>query len=200
MKIGIDFDNTIANYENAFYRAALDRGLVPKDISQKKNHVRDFLNKNNKKNAFTELQGYIYGARMDLARPFVHSLDFIKKAKIKNHEIYVVSHKSRHPIRGPKYNLHEAATNFLVDWGFLDQDCLTLSDIYFEETKEKKISRIYDLEIEIFIDDLPEILHLLDLMNNKNKILFDPGNIYSQMDFPFLNIDSWLNIAKYLEV
>lgn len=200
MKIGIDFDNTIANYESAFYHAALDRGLVPKEISQKKNDVRDFLNNNNEKNAFTELQGYIYGARMDLARPFGDSLDFIKKAKIKNHEIYIVSHKSLYPIRGPKYNLHEAATKFLIDWGFIGKDYLTFRDVYFEETKEKKISRIYDLDINIFIDDLPEILHLLDLMSDKNKILFDPSNNHSQKGYTFTNINSWFNIAKFLEV
>ena len=44
MRIGIDFDNTIVDYEGAFHAAAMERGLVTADLPKTKNSVRDFLN------------------------------------------------------------------------------------------------------------------------------------------------------------
>ena len=66
MRIGIDFDNTIACYDGVFHAAALERGLIPADLGRDKNSVRDHLNGAGRKDDFTELQGYVYGARMDL--------------------------------------------------------------------------------------------------------------------------------------
>src|SRR6185437_11131914 len=40
MRIGIDFDNTIACYDGVFHAAALERGLIPKDLARDKNSVR----------------------------------------------------------------------------------------------------------------------------------------------------------------
>ena len=67
MRIGIDFDNTIACYDGVFHAAALERGLIPAQLGRDKNSVRDYLNGAGRADDFTELQGYVYGARMDLA-------------------------------------------------------------------------------------------------------------------------------------
>jgi len=61
MRIGIDFDNTIACYDGVFHAAALERGLIPADIGRDKNSVRDHLNGAGRNDDFTELQGYVYG-------------------------------------------------------------------------------------------------------------------------------------------
>ena len=45
MRIGIDFDNTIVDYEGAFHAAAMERGLITADLPKTKNSVRDFLNR-----------------------------------------------------------------------------------------------------------------------------------------------------------
>lgn len=199
MRIGIDFDNTIVNYESTFYYAALDRGLIPGDIKKSKNDIRDYLNNNGQKDAFTELQGYVYGARMDLAKPFDGVLNFIRKAKAKNYKMNIVSHKSVYPLRGPKFNLHEAATKFLFDSGFINENLLAIDDVYFEETKEQKIQRIKNLDLDVFIDDLPEILDLLEFINIKKRVLFDPGKIYL-INPRFIKMDSWIEIARFLGV
>ncbi|HEY1414093.1 MAG TPA: hypothetical protein VGF36_18245, partial [Rhodopila sp.] len=70
MRIGIDFDNTIACYDGVFHQAALERGLIPPDLAHDKNSVRDHLNGSGRKNDFTELQGYVYGTRMELVSPY----------------------------------------------------------------------------------------------------------------------------------
>src|SRR5579883_2684875 len=81
MRIGIDFDNTIACYDGVFHAAALERGLIPPDLARDKNSVRDHLNGSGRKDDFTELQGYVYGARMDLVSPFPGFAEFIRVAK-----------------------------------------------------------------------------------------------------------------------
>ena len=61
MRIGVDFDNTIANYDGVFHKAALERGLIPASLGSGKTDVRDYLNGSGRKDEFTELQGYVYG-------------------------------------------------------------------------------------------------------------------------------------------
>ena len=102
MRIGIDFDNTIACYDGVFHAAALERGLIPAKLGRDKNSVRDYLNGIGRADDFTELQGYVYGARMELAAPYPGFADFIGAARQAGHELFIVSHKTRHPYLGEK--------------------------------------------------------------------------------------------------
>ena len=112
MRIGIDFDNTIACYDGVFHEAALERGLIPPDLARDKNSVRDHLNGAGRKDDFTELQGYVYGARMELVSPYPGFAEFVGAARKAGHDLFVVSHKTRHPILGPKHDMHAAARFF----------------------------------------------------------------------------------------
>ena len=100
MRIGIDFDNTIACYDGVFHAAALERGLIPADLGRDKNSVRDHLNGSGRKDDFTELQGYVYGARMDLVSPYPGFAEFVAAARKANHELFIVSHKTKYPMLG----------------------------------------------------------------------------------------------------
>ncbi len=79
MRIGIDFDNTIACYDGVFHQAALERGLIPPDLARDKNSVRDHLNGSGRKDDFTELQGYVYGTRMELVSLYPGFAEFIAR-------------------------------------------------------------------------------------------------------------------------
>ena len=46
--IGIDFDNTIINYNLVFYKIALKKKLIKKDINKNKSSVKEYLLHNNK--------------------------------------------------------------------------------------------------------------------------------------------------------
>lgn len=181
MRIGIDFDNTIACYDGVFHAAALERGLIPRDLARDKNSVRDHLNGSGRKDDFTELQGYIYGARMDLVSPFPGFAEFIGVAQRASHEIFIVSHKTRHPILGPRHDMHAAARAFLVDRGLIGKGAgqIDPAKVFFELTKEEKVARAADLRVEMFIDDLPEILAMPGFPDGMRKILFDPDNQFA---------------------
>ena len=179
MRIGLDFDNTIANYDGVFHAAAVERGLVPVDLDTGKNAVRDYLNGSGRKDAFTELQGYVYGARMDLVAPYPGVADFVATARRAGHTLYVVSHKTRQPILGPAYDLHEAARRFLEASGFFGDAMIAPEHACFELTKEDKVARAAALDLEVFVDDLPEILTMTGFPAGMRRILFDPQDTLS---------------------
>jgi hypothetical protein len=181
MRIGIDFDNTIACYDGVFHAAALERGLIPPDLGRDKNSVRDHLNGSGRKDDFTELQGYVYGARMDLVSPFPGFAEFIGVAQGLGHELFIVSHKTRHPILGPKHDMHAAARAFLTDRGLIGAGTSRIdpAKVFFELTKEAKVARAAGLGCDLFIDDLPEILAMPGFPEGMQKILFDPDNQFA---------------------
>jgi len=177
MRIGIDFDNTIACYDGVFHAAALERGLIETSLPRDKNSVRDHLNGTGQADAFTELQGYVYGLRMDLAAPYPGAVDFMRAARADGHDLFIVSHKTRHPMIGPRHDLHAAARGFLEAHGLLGPDGLVAGEqAHFELTKEEKLARAVALCVDVFIDDLPEILAMPGWPASLRRVLFDPEN------------------------
>ena len=157
-----------------FHAAALERGLIPAELRRDKNSVRDFLNGSGRKDAFTELQGYVYGSRMDLASPYDGACEFIADARVAGHEVFIVSHKTRHPLAGERYDLHAAARGFLVDRSITGPDRLDPGHVFFELTQDGKRDRAVAMGVEVFIDDLPDILALPGWPESMRKVLFDP--------------------------
>jgi hypothetical protein len=203
MRIGIDFDNTIACYDGVFHAAALERGLIPADLGRDKNSVRDHLNGSGRKDDFTELQGYVYGARMDLVSPYPGFDVFIAATRKAGHDLFIVSHKTRHPILGPKHDMHAAARGFLADRGLMGAAPTQIppGNVFFELTKDEKVARAYALDCQVFIDDLPEILGMAGFPDGMRKILFDPDSQFSGAAGQAAQFDrrtSWAELAADL--
>ena len=197
MRIGIDFDNTIACYDGVFHAAALERGLIPSDLARDKNSVRDHLNGSGRKDDFTELQGHVYGARMDLVSPFPGFAEFIGTAQSAGHQLFIVSHKTRHPILGPKHDMHAAARGFLAARGLIGDGVSRIdpAQVFFELTKEEKVARAADIRCDMFVDDLPEILAMSGFPEGMQKILFDPDNRFSGNAGELDRRSSWAAIS-----
>jgi hypothetical protein len=197
MRIGIDFDNTIACYDGVFYRAALELGLIPTDLSRSKNAVRDHLNNSGRKDEFTELQGYVYGARMDLVSCYPGVLEFIRAAERGGHDLYIVSHKTRHPILGPKRDMHAAAREFLKTHKLVGVGAVPEQNVFFALTKEDKVAQATILSCQAFVDDLPEILGMPGFPAGMRAILFDPESHFSGQTL-FERHASWPSIGEAL--
>ncbi len=191
MRIGIDFDNTIVCYDDVFYKAACLRELIPPHLARSKGAVRDYLRSIGKEDAWTELQGDVYGARMDLAHPFPGVSDFFQKCSDGHISSFIISHKTLHPFLGPRYNLHDAAKKWLSSQRFCGP-----TDAHFELTLAEKLARIGSLQCTHFIDDLPELLAEKAFPPHVEKILFDPNDQYS--DGSYLRVRSWKDIIKRL--
>jgi hypothetical protein len=204
MRIGIDFDNTIACYDGVFHAAALERGLIPAELGRDKNSVRDHLNGTGRADKFTELQGHVYGTRMELVSLYPGVAEFVTVARGNGHDLFIVSHKTLHPILGPQHDLHAAARGFLATRGLMGTTPAQIepSRVFFELTREAKIARAAALRCDMFIDDLPEILALPGFPADMRRVLFDPDNRFAGITCDIGNLDrrtSWPAIAAELQ-
>src|SRR6516165_7715035 len=176
MLIGIDFDNTIVCYDELFYRVAVEQRLIPVSVHASKSAVRGYLEEREQGDAWTELQGYVYGARLSEAEVFPGALEFLGRCARSGYGLCIISHKTRYPALGPRYDLHQAAQQWLEMQGFFDANKIGLSrnQVYFELTQEAKVDRIAEVGCSVFIDDLPEVLTKRGFPAKVKRILFDP--------------------------
>lgn len=173
MRIGIDFDNTIACYDDAFHRAAVAQGLIPDTVGRDKTSVREHLRGLGRDPDFTLLQGFVYGPGMQYARLYPGLREALAALRSAGHRLFIVSHRTRAPFAGPQYDLHAAARDFVARQG-LTNDGFAPDEIWFEETRDAKLARAAALGCEVFIDDLPEVLAASGFPPTARAILFDP--------------------------
>jgi hypothetical protein len=160
MRIGIDFDNTIVCYDNVFSAAARQLGFVEASWTVTKTQLRNWLRAQNGGEAkWQRLQGHAYGSGIMFAAPFPGIIDFLDAAAQRNADVFVVSHKTQygHKDKG-RTDLREAARKWMIQTGLLREEGGLKSDrIFFEDDLEAKVKRIAALDLDVFIDDLPEV-------------------------------------------
>lgn len=200
MRIGLDFDNTIVSYDALFHKVAREKDLVPPDIPANKVAVRDYLRRIGREEAWTEMQGYVYGTRLDEALVYTGMIEFLRWTGQVGHDLAIVSHKTRHPFLGPKYDLHAAARGWVERHLCADGSALVPADkVFFELTKEEKLARIGTIGCDVFIDDLPEILQADGFPATTRRVLFDPECHHTAASLPGVTVlQSWDGIAQYL--
>ncbi len=176
MLIGIDFDNTIIDYHDIFHTAAVDRRLVPPNVHKSKNAVRDYLRTEGQEQEWTALQGYVYGIGIKKARPFPGVMDFLQGCKRHGIGTVIISHKTRYPVIGHRYDLRKAALEWLGAQGFFDTSRTGLSEqmVHFSSTIEEKIRTISRTGCTAFVDDLLEIFMHADFPSHIQRYLFAP--------------------------
>lgn len=196
--LGIDFDNTIVLYDQIFYDLAFKKGYIEKNTSKNKKAVRDMMIKKGIEEKFTEMQGEIYGklisnSKMQLG--LSNALQFLAKRGVK---ISIVSHKTKFPIKGKKYDLHNAALMWLKKNKFFDEEYIGLKqkNVYFEPSVEAKVKRIEAIGCTHFIDDLEKILEKID--ESIVKILFSKKIDKKKVNSDYLSVDNWKDICDII--
>ena len=74
IKLGLDFDNTLIDYDEVFYKIAFQKGLIPKSIDRNKASVRTYLVNKNREEEFKP-DGE---KRCQVARERVDALHFLR--------------------------------------------------------------------------------------------------------------------------
>lgn len=200
MIIGLDFDNTIVKYDRVFHEVAREKGLIGNDVPVSKIAVRNNLREQGNEDAWTEMQGYVYGCRMDLAEIYEGALDLMRVARDKGIQCKIISHKTQFPYMGPQYDLHKAARDFIVK--FLADEkgpLIAPGNISFHETKARKIAHIGDMKCDFFLDDLPEILLDPKFPKVTKGLLFDPDG-HHQDQAALTQIGNWTAFGEYLKL
>jgi hypothetical protein len=201
MRLGVDFDNTIVCYDQVFHQVALAEGMIDPQAPTGKEQVRDHLRDRGGEEDWILLQGLVYGARLNQAPPFPGVREFFRRAIKRGVEIFIISHKTRAPYRGPAYDLHQAALEWLAQMGFHDPAGVGLSRqrVFLELTKQDKLARIARLGCTHFIDDLPEFLAEPDFPAITQPILFAPQG-RARSEERFVRLDSWFAADQVLAV
>ena len=197
--VGLDFDNNLISYDELFHKVALEKKLIPFNFPKQKVQIRDYLRNKNLDDKFTTIQAEVYGNRILEAEPSKGVIKALLELRQKNVGMYIISHKTQYPYKGPKYNLHESATKWLEKNNFFDSSGLkfTREDVFFEVSKLKKVNKIHDLECTHFIDDLPEILELIN--SDCSKILYNPFNKEIKKN-RYLNLKKWDDLKNLIKI
>jgi len=192
MLLGLDFDNTLANYNSVFLELAKHSQLIDDNWKGDKKELRDYLRTlPDGEYLWQKLQGKVYGKWMHKAKLFDGVKDFLLECKGNNIPIVIVSHKTVYGIHDEdKILLREEAWNWLKNNDFFDVLGIKPERVYFESTKEEKIRRIASLGCTHYIDDLLEILIHQNFPQNTKKILFSKDADNNQMN-DIYHFDDW---------
>tara|TARA_B100002019_G_C21226438_1_gene577617 strand:+ start:182 stop:787 length:606 start_codon:yes stop_codon:yes gene_type:complete len=194
--IGLDFDNTLIDYDFLFYKTAFELDLIPHNIKKSKKAVREYLLKIGKEDFFTLIQGEVYGKSIQFAEQSEGVMDALMNLKLKGYEFVIVSHKTRFPIIGKKYDLHKSALNWLRKNSFMDTKGLNmkLENIHFLSTKLNKINKINSIKCDYFIDDLKEILEMIDC--NVCRIHYNRNEETKYLNDNFYTFNNWKKLIS----
>jgi hypothetical protein len=193
MKIGFDFDNTIVCYDEAFDILSGTLNL-PTELSRNKLSIRDYLRSENRESEWTEFQGTLYGPGMQHARPYESFVETAQYLKLQEHELFIVSHRSKYPYAGEKHDLHHFAKNWISNQINTNQ-LIDNNNIFFLETLNNKISKIEELKIDLFIDDLTDVINHEIFPLKTKSILFDPDNKKKEIEN---RISNWKQFVSYV--
>jgi hypothetical protein len=198
MHIGIDFDNTLVGYDALFRKVAGEWGVVPDDLRPTKLAVRDWLRAAGQEDRWTEMQGHVYGARMDEATAYPGAIEFILAMLGRGYTVSIVSHKTRHPFMGPKHDLHVAARGWIAHHLQPQLDAAGVAiGVFFELTKGEKLARIGQCGCDSFIDDLPEILLAPEFPSATRALLFDPECMH--VPATLTRFVSWVSLSEFFK-
>ncbi len=162
MHIGIDFDNTIVHCDDLFYKCALEEKLIKPDIEASKDKIKSYISEFPRGNEkWTTLQAIVYGRRMSEAVFKDGAKRFIERCVQDKIKVSIISHKTEFDASGSGINLRESALKWMIKNNFFLKDGLNFNkeDVFFESTREEKISRIIERKCTHFIDDLIEVFN-----------------------------------------
>jgi len=121
VRLGVDLDNTLIDYDHVFVKEARERGLVDQAFSRSKQSVRDSIRLLPEGElAWQRLQGYVYGRGFPV--PAVEGArEFLRRCRERSIPVYIVSHKTRYGNHDPdRVDLREAALGWLRKQGFFE--------------------------------------------------------------------------------
>ena len=176
LRIGIDFDNTLINYDDVFFAMAKRSGLIGSGVPSRKRDVRDAIRKlPDGELTWQRLQGQVYGKGIAEAAMAAGVKTFLHRCCVEGCVVVIVSHKTEYGHYDPdRVNLRKAALDWMTAQGLFDGDYgISLGNVYFESTRAEKLGRIAGLGLTHFIDDLKEVLADPDFPPNVERILFD---------------------------
>lgn len=193
LRIGVDFDNTLAGYDEVFAAAACDAGLADPGYRGDKQDVRVLCrSRQGGEIDWMRLQGRVYGALMHKARLIDGVRTFFGRCREAGADLFIVSHKTQYGhFDDSKVDLRAAAWAWMDGKGFFDSDGIGLSreNVFFENDRGAKVGRIAALSCAYFVDDLAEVFREPAFPTATQGILFTNGR--AAEPGPYLALSDW---------
>ena len=187
MRIGLDLDHTIISYNDS-YKYIVEELQIETECLTKAELKKFFEEPNRSGVSWLDFQQCLYTFGLEKAVPQPGVLDFLSKARQLEHDLFIVSHKTNthFPLNDKFLNLREEAMRWLLSTRIYPE-LVNRKDIYFVNDGIEKLTKIKDLSLDIFIDDLPEIIFSRDFPASTIGYLFGSRNDKNEMvDFAFL--------------
>ena len=203
MFIGVDFDNTIVQYDELMYEIAAGWGAIPAGTPRNKKQIRDCLRQTmDGEIVWQRLQAEAYGVRILEAAPAAGVEKFFASCKRRAVPLCIVSHKTEVSNLGEsQVNLRASAMSWLKKNGLVatgdTSSGISESAVYFEPSRTAKVARIGSLGVAHFIDDLEETFADPGFPPAVRKILF-AGATHRPID-GVMQFGAWSEILDYFE-
>ena len=201
MRIGIDFDNTLACYQHVFAEVASLLDLVEPNWSGTKFELRELLRlKENGEKKWQQLQGQVYGKYIERAELFPGAANFLLRLKQRCWPIVIVSHKTKFGhYDHDRVPLRQAALDWMENKKCFGNDGLGLKEqnVHFANTREEKVQIIAEQGCDVFIDDLWEVFSELNFPYQTQRILFSKACDSKNSDYNLVS-ESWREISQFL--
>lgn len=194
-RIGIDFDNTIVNYDSVFTFLLKKKFNIYKSGLSKKSIRKLIINLKNEK-SWMQMQGQAYGKYMHKSIISPGFINFLYRSILNGSQIFIVSHKTKFGhFDKSKTNLRNESKKWLKkNVNFNKKICIPEKNIFFLSSIHHKIKKIKSLNLDFFIDDLELILENKNFPSRTKKILFNDSKINNKI----VNFPDWRNISHYI--
>jgi hypothetical protein len=198
--LGVDFDNTLVNYDDVLWKTAQRMGFIADTVRRHKKSIRDAIRplpEGEKK--WQQVQAHVYGKAMAEAMLIDGVAEFLRTCRRANVPVYIVSHKTKFAAQDTdKIDLREAALEWMTQKGFFEAKGLGFSrdQIFFESTRREKVGRIKKLGCTHFIDDLEETFEEKMFPKDIQKILYAPQTNGS-LPKDITVMSNWREIHEY---
>jgi hypothetical protein len=182
VRIGLDFDNTLIDYDAAFVAEAIRQGVIAPGQASTKTEVKQAVIGSGAagtvagdETAWMRLQGQVYGRGIGDGRLIDGVARFLETAISHLATVFIVSHKTQlGHFDESRTDLREAARGWMWSQGFFDRLGLAEDRVFFAETLDEKVGRIASLDLDVYIDDLPKVLAHPDWPSATRRIHYLP--------------------------
>ena len=192
-KIGLDLDNTVIDYSEAYkYVSDLMKLNIPiKTRSEIKNFFNDSVEGDL---GWQKFQSILYTDAINYAQVSNGLYNFLEYCYLNEINLYIISHKTKKTsIRYNDLDLRKLALKWLKDNNIVPK-YIKLKNVIFKDSQKEKIQAINDLKINVFVDDLPEIINSNELNKETIGILFSNernNNSLSSFNELIEKVKSW---------
>jgi hypothetical protein len=202
LRVGIDFDNTIASFDSVFHRYALERDLIDPAVAPSKDAVREAIRQKKGNEAWTRLQSVVYSeglAEAPMAEGLESCLSWLRQNQA---NIFMVSHKTAYAAAGDRVDLRAPALEWLERHGFFSKDKFDLNpekNVFFEDTRAAKLKRIKKSRLTHFIDDLEEVFLEPDFPQGVTKIHYGASTLFLEPESQVSSFATWSQIEEFFK-